>query len=498
MIVLPPRTSFSLLLVSLLGSASALSGAAPAKVSFNRDIRPIMSDTCFHCHGFDAKTREAGMRLDLREEALKPTRTAARPIVPGQPGESEIIRRIFDAGDPMPPADAHKTLTPEQKELFRRWVAEGATYEKHWAFVPPVRAPLPKTNAAKWPRTALDHFVLARLEAEKIAPAPAAAPETWLRRASFDLIGLPPTPAELDAFTADVKKRGDAAFTAAADRLLASPHYGERQAIEWLDAARYADTHGFNNDSSRSMWRWRDWVIDAFNANLPYDRFITEQIAGDLLPAPTLEQRIATGFARNHVISSEGGIIDEEYRLEYVADRVRTLSTAWLGLTMECAKCHDHKFDPIPTRDYYALAGILRSSEPLAGASRRHFAKWTQGLQPLAGHEVLFTDDDLLAQAAREIRVHGQSQRYTHTRVGVGGRMDTLQCAVVLAKQEGHLLSDADDACDAALQDVPALNHRHRVRTVAHQITQQCNLGGAVFIRVRQAGLKGLNIGVDV
>jgi hypothetical protein len=342
--------------------AATAGAAAPAPIEFNRDIRPILSENCFYCHGQDANHREAKLRLDERDSAVA-DRDGRFVIAPGKPEESELIFRLLskDPEEQMPPPTANKHVTPEQIALLRRWVAEGATYEKHWAFVPPARAPLPKVKAARWPRTALDHFVLARLEAEQLAPAPAAAPETWLRRASFDLIGLPPTPAELDAFAADVKRRGDAAFTAAADRLLASPHYGERQAIEWLDAARYADTHGFNNDSSRSMWRWRDWVIDAFNANLPYDRFITEQIAGDLLPAPTLEQRIATGFARNHVISSEGGIIDEEYRLEYVADRVRTLSTAWLGLTMECAKCHDHKFDPIKQKDFYQLSAFFNN-----------------------------------------------------------------------------------------------------------------------------------------
>jgi hypothetical protein len=261
----------------------------------------------------------------------------------------------------MPPPESHKSVTPAQVAVLRQWIAEGAPFQKHWAFITPQRPELPKVAKANWPRNAIDRFVLARLEREKLTPSAEATPEAWLRRASFDLVGLPPTVAELDAFAADVARRGNVAYEAAADRLLASPHYGERQAIEWLDAARYADTHGFNNDSARTMWRWRDWVIDAFNTNLPYDRFITEQIAGDLLPKPSLEQRIATGFARNHVISSEGGIIDEEYRVEYVADRVRTLSTGWLGLTMECAKCHDHKFDPVTQRDYYQLFAFFNN-----------------------------------------------------------------------------------------------------------------------------------------
>ena len=364
------RRLFSLVLAAL----SSAAGGEPARLEFNRDIRPILSENCFHCHGQDANRREAKLRLDDRDDATR-ERDGRFVIAPGKPDDSELLIRLLskDADEQMPPPSSNKHVTPEQIALLRRWIAEGATYQKHWAFIPPQRAPLPTLTTAHWPRTALDHFILARLERENLAPAPAAAPETWLRRASFDLIGLPPTPAELDAFAADVKKRGESAYTTAVDRLLASPHYGERQAIEWLDAARYADTHGFNNDSSRTMWRWRDWVIDAFNANLPYDRFMTEQIAGDLLPddalrssgpdlrAARLDALIATGFARNHVINSEGGIIDEEYRLEYVADRVRTLSTAWLGLTMECAKCHDHKFDPIKQKDFYQLSAFFNN-----------------------------------------------------------------------------------------------------------------------------------------
>ncbi len=350
------RISFTL---AMMVTASA---AAPAPLEFNRDIRPILSENCFHCHGQDASKREAKLRLDERESAGR-ERDGFTVIVPGNPDESELIQRITskDSAEVMPPPDSHKSLTPAQVDVLRRWISEGAAYQKHWAFETPRRAELPGVRATTWPRHAIDRFVLARLEREGLAPSGEAKPETWLRRVSFDLTGLPPEPALIDAFVADVKQRGEVAYAAAVDRLLASPHYGERQAIEWLDAARYADTHGFNNDSARSMWRWRDWVIDAFNANLPYDRFITEQLAGDLLPKPTLDQRIATGFGRNHVINSEGGIIEEEYRVEYVADRVRTLSTAWLGLTMECARCHDHKFDPVSQKDYYQLFAFFNN-----------------------------------------------------------------------------------------------------------------------------------------
>ncbi|HEY2341699.1 MAG TPA: DUF1549 domain-containing protein, partial [Chthoniobacteraceae bacterium] len=346
----------------LLASAAASWAENAPRLEFNRDIRPILSENCFYCHGQDPKHREAKLRLDSPEEATRDLGGYAA-IVPGKPSESELVDRITtdDADDQMPPPKSNRHLTPAQKATLQRWIAEGAIYQKHWAYTPPQSVEPPPVRTAQWPRNPIDRFVLARLESEGLAPSPEVAPEIWLRRASFDLIGLPPEPKEINGFLADVTARGEAAYGDAADRLLASERFGERQAIEWLDTARYADTHGFNNDSARSMWRWRDWVIDAFNSNLPYDQFITDQLAGDLLPSPTLEQRIATGFGRNHVINSEGGIIEEEYRVEYVADRVRTTSLAWLGLTLECSRCHDHKFDPLTQRDYYRFFAFFNS-----------------------------------------------------------------------------------------------------------------------------------------
>jgi hypothetical protein len=336
--------------------------ARAAELTFNRDIRPILSENCFYCHGQDPKHREAKLRLDLPETAYRDLGGYAA-VVPGKPDKSEVIARLMSGDDEkrMPPPKSGKHVSPAQIQTLRRWIASGAVYEKHWAFQTPRRPALPVIKQNAWPKNAIDYFVLARLEAEGLPPSKEAAPEKWLRRASFDLIGLPPSPSEIDQFLADVRARGEAAYEAAADRLLASERFGERRAIEWLDVARYADTHGFNNDSTRSMWRWRDWVIEAFNANKPYDQFIIEQLAGDLLPNPTLDQRLATGFCRNHVINSEGGIIDEEYRVEYVADRVRTTSTAFLGLTMECSRCHDHKFDPILQKDYYRLFAFFNN-----------------------------------------------------------------------------------------------------------------------------------------
>ena len=344
-----------------LGSLAVATAQEKARLNYGRDVRPILSENCFFCHGQDPKKRMAGLRLDSSEGATA-DRGGHAAVVAGKPEASLMYQRIT-AEQParrMPPVYSNRTLTAEQIAILKRWIAEGGEYSKHWAFVPPQRPPVPETGDG-WVAQPIDAFVLKRLQAEGLRPGPAASPATWLRRVSLDLTGLPPSPAELDAFSEEARTRGEAAYTSAVDRLLASPRYGERMAMDWLDVARYADTHGFNNDAARSMWRWRDWVIQSFNDNMPYNRFLTEQLAGDLLPNATLDQRIATGFGRNHVINSEGGIIEEEYRVEYVTDRVRTLGMAWLGLTLECAHCHDHKFDPITQRDHYRFFAFFNS-----------------------------------------------------------------------------------------------------------------------------------------
>ena len=350
------------LVLALLGFCRPNLAADGSDLNYGRDVRPILSENCFPCHGQDGKKRMAGLRLDTFESATV-DRAGHAALVPGKPESSEIYLRITaaQAARRMPPAFSNRILTADQIAILRRWIQEGGLYAKHWAFVPPVRPAVPQVSDAAWIKQPIDAFVLKRLESEHMRPSPDAPPWAWLRRVSLDLIGLPPSPAEVDSFAADVKKRGEAAYQVQVDRLLASPRYGERMAIDWLDVARYADTHGFNNDAARSMWRWRDWVIQSFNGNMPYDRFITEQLAGDLLPNPTLDQLIATGFGRNHVINSEGGIIDEEYRIEYVTDRVRTLGMAWLGLTLECAHCHDHKFDPLTQRDHYRVFAFFNN-----------------------------------------------------------------------------------------------------------------------------------------
>ena len=328
--------------------------AANEKISFNRDIRPIMSDTCFHCHGFDAKTREAGMRLDVRDEALKPTKTEALPIVPGRPEASEIINRIFDDRDPMPPVDAHKPLTPAQKELLRRWVAEGAVYEPHWAYAPLVQPPVP--TPARGDLNPIDAFIRTRLAEKQIKPSPVADKSRLLRRVTLDLTGLPPTPEEMATFLADPAPD---AYEKHVERLLASPRHGERMAVWWLDIARFTDTVGFHGDQNQRIFPYRDYVIHAFNANKRFDQFTIEQLAGDLLPNPTIEQRVATGYNRLNMMTREGGAQPKEYLAKYGAERVRSVAAAWFGSTFGCAECHDHKFDPIKTRDFYELQSFF-------------------------------------------------------------------------------------------------------------------------------------------
>ncbi|MBI1915380.1 MAG: DUF1553 domain-containing protein [Planctomycetes bacterium] len=356
--------AFSLpaLLVATLVAAPTLSRAdAPTRpqVEFNRDIRPILSDTCFACHGPDKAKRKADLRLDTEDGAFA-DRGGYRPLVPGKPEQSELYQRITAAlpSERMPPARSGRKLTTKQIELIRHWIEQGAKWQKHWAFLPPRREPLAKVRNTTWGRNGIDAWVLERLEREGLSPSPEADRATLIRRVTLDLTGLPPTPAEVDAFLAD---RSPGAYEKVVDRLLASPRYGERMAVLWLDAARYADSNGYQSDGERIMWRWRDWVLDAFNANMPFDQFTIEQLAGDLLPRPTLEQRIATGFNRNHRGNAEGGIIPEEYAVEYVVDRVDTTATVWLGVTLGCARCHSHKYDPFTQKEYYQLFAFFNN-----------------------------------------------------------------------------------------------------------------------------------------
>ena len=353
--------TLSRLLAVLSVAGTPLAGAGAGAADFNREVRPILSDKCYACHGPDAKSLEGKLRLDLRASATAPAESGATAIVPGRPEKSALIERIesTDKDERMPPPKSHKTLHAAERAVLKRWIEAGAPYEKHWAFVPPVRPPVPEIRNSQFVvRNSLDAFIIARLQRADLAPAPEAERERLLRRVTFDLTGLPPTPEELDAFLADQQP---GAYERQVDRLLASPRYGERMAVRWLDVARYGDTNGYLHDVKRTGWPWRDWVIKSFNDDLPFDRFVIEQVAGDLLPDATPEQVLATAFCRNHLITAEGGTIAAEYLNEYAADRVQTVGTAFLGLTLNCCRCHDHKFDPLKQEDFYGLQAYFNS-----------------------------------------------------------------------------------------------------------------------------------------
>jgi len=342
-------------------------------VNYSQHVRPVLSDVCYACHGPDAASRQAGLRLDRRESAFGELDSGYTAVVPGKPDESELYFRIT-SDDPdirMPPPDVHKQLKPEQVKAIRRWIEQGAAWEEHWSFVAPTRPELPKVDNADWPRGPIDRFILARLEQENLKPSPPADRVTLLRRVTFDLTGLPPTPEQVEAFLAD---DSPGAYEKVVDRLLASPHYGEHMARFWLDAVRYADTHGLHFDNYREMWPYRDWVVRALNNNLPYDRFLTWQLAGDLLPDPTLDQLIATGFNRCHVTTNEGGSIKEEVYTRNVVDRTVAAGTVAMGLTMDCTRCHDHKYDPLTQRDFYSMFAFFNSIDggPMDGNRKDH------------------------------------------------------------------------------------------------------------------------------
>ncbi|MHC5536998.1 PSD1 and planctomycete cytochrome C domain-containing protein, partial [Singulisphaera rosea] len=355
------------LLWSQLGTTVLILGLAQVRVfaadvvDFNRDIRPILSGKCFTCHGPDQPRRKAGLRLDTSEGTFQPAKSGNRAVVPGKLDESEIFRRITsdDDDERMPPTKDGKPLTSQEVGLFKAWITQGAPYGKHWAFVPPVKPEAPRAGDGTWRRNGIDDFILDRLEKEGLHPSSEADKVTLLRRLSLDLIGLPPGIAEIDRF---VSNQASDAYETEVERLLASPHYGERWARVWLDAARYADSDGYEKDKSRQVWFYRDWVINAINRDLPYDRFIVEQIAGDLLPSATQDQVVATGFLRNSMINEEGGVDPEQFRMEAMFDRMDAIGKGILGLTIQCAQCHSHKFDPLTQDEYYGLFAFLNNT----------------------------------------------------------------------------------------------------------------------------------------
>ncbi|WP_442484814.1 PSD1 and planctomycete cytochrome C domain-containing protein [Aeoliella sp. SH292] len=349
-----------LTLVGCLAVVGAASGET--RIDYNRQIRPLLSDRCFQCHGPDEATREAGLRLDDREAATSETDSGITAIVPGNVDESEFVARIAtsDHGLLMPPAESGKSLNAEEIALLKQWISEGAEYQPHWAFIAPKAIEPPAVSKPEWPRGPIDQFILAKLESEKLTPSPEADRVTLLRRVTLDLTGLPPTPEEVEAYIADESPE---AYERLVDRLLASPHYGEHMARYWLDAVRYGDTHGLHLDNYREMWPYRDWVVRAMNSNVPWDRFTLMQIAGDMLPEATLDDQIASGFNRCHVTTNEGGSITEEVHIRNVVDRVSTTGSVFLGLTMGCAVCHDHKFDPISARDFYSMSAYFNNMD---------------------------------------------------------------------------------------------------------------------------------------
>ena len=335
---------------------SAAAAGADGRLEFNRDVRPILSENCFACHGPDSASRKADLRLDRREAAVE-----AGAIVPGNVEESALVERVFstEKGEVMPPRSTKKTLTAQQKETLKRWIASGAEYQPHWSFIAPKRPAPPAVKDESWVRNPVDRFILAKLEERGLKPSPEADRRTLARRLSLDLTGLPPSPEDVDAF---VKDNAPDAYERFVDRLLNSERWGEHRGRYWLDAARYADTHGIHFDNYRENWVFRDWVINAFNRNMPFDRFTVEQLAGDLLPNRTLDQQVASGFNRCNITTNEGGVIPEEYLVLYTRDRTETASAVWLGLTANCAVCHDHKFDPLTQREFYELAAFFNNT----------------------------------------------------------------------------------------------------------------------------------------
>ncbi len=392
--------------LAFVGRISTTNAAEP--VDFNRDIRAILADNCYACHGPDAKEIQGGLRLDLPEVATKPAESGAVAIVPGKSEKSELVRRVFskDESEKMPPADSHKKLTAAQQDLLKRWITEGAEYKDHWAFLRPAKTELPTVRNAAWITSPIDHFVLAQLEAKALNPSAQASRETLIRRVSLDLRGFPPTLKEIDRFLND---DSTTAYENMVDRMLASPHFGEKMARIWMDLARYGDTNGFHYDSTRQVWLWRDWVINAFNTNMPFDRFTVEQLAGDLLPNATLDQKVASGFNRNTRYNEEGGADPEEWRVEYAKDRTRTLGQVWLGLTVGCAECHSHKYDPITQKEFYQFYAFFNSlDEPGAQGHRQKYPPLIEVPTPMHNATIAKLEAEI---AATKIRIREELAR---------------------------------------------------------------------------------------
>ncbi|MEJ6572844.1 MAG: PSD1 and planctomycete cytochrome C domain-containing protein [Akkermansiaceae bacterium] len=419
----PSHPSFCPTYCAFIAALALLSGIPAYGVDFNRDIRPILSDKCFHCHGPDHETREEDLRLDTFEGA---TETAV--IKPGKPGESEFMKRILNA-DPdevMPPPKSHKKITKKEAELLRQWIAEGAEYKDPWTYLDPVKSPTPTVKNASWPSNWVDHFILARLETKGLSPSPDADPVTLVRRLHFDLVGLPPTPKQVKGFTVAAAKNLQSAVEAEVDSLLASPHYGERLAIYWLDLVRYADTVGYHGDQPHNISPYRDYVINALNSNVAFDQFTREQLAGDLLPNPSQNQIVATGYNRLLQTTHEGGLQEAEYRAIYQADRVRNVSAVWMGATIGCAECHDHKYDPYSAKDNYQLAAFFADID-----DESHFKVGTNALPTKRPPEIVVLNDkhaqERLQSLDAQLAVLAGGKEKTITDLGEQQRILKLQ-----------------------------------------------------------------------
>ena len=446
-----PLAIFALFALTITGCTSELPRdvaqayrALPQEVDFNFDVQPILSDRCYTCHGPDENTREAGLRLDQEEGAIATLpESGRRAVVPDSIHKSELVARILhqDAGELMPPPDSKLTLTATEKATLIKWIEQGAEWKEHWAFVAPEK-PVPPAIPASWGNNEIDAFIWTQLKANQAAPSPKADKATLLRRVTLDLTGLPPTFEELDQFLADDAPE---AYERAVDRLIASTAYGQRWAWDWLDIARYADTNGFQGDPTRSMWPWRDWVVDAINANMPFDQFTVEQLAGDLLPNATKDQILATAFNRNHMYNGEGGRIPEETRVENVFDRVETLGTAWLGLTVNCSRCHDHKFDPLTQREYYQLFDYFNQTSEEGGSYSGKVPPYLDMSQP-EDQEIIRSLKNKLDQVANQVfqvekkifpRADGQSAAESPNAKGlIGENVDALR--VHPSKRSGY------------------------------------------------------------
>ncbi|MEK6235370.1 MAG: DUF1549 domain-containing protein, partial [Planctomycetales bacterium] len=397
-------------------------GFADEEVDFSRRIRPLLAEKCFACHGLDEKERESDLRLDTKDGLFSKVESGGVAVTPGAAAKSAVYQRLIskDADERMPPADA-KQLKPEEIDLIKRWIDQGAKWKQHWSLVAPVRSPLPKVSDASWPRNEIDRFVMAKLDREGRKPAAEADRTVFLRRATLDLTGLPPTLGEIDRFLAN---QSDDAHEKAVDRLLNSPHYGEHMGRYWLDAARYGDTHGLHLDNFRQMWPYRDWVIKAFNSNMPFDQFTIEQLAGDLLPNATLDQKVATGFNRCNVTTNEGGVIPAEYHVHYTNDRVATMSTVWMGISMGCVTCHEHKFDPFEMKDFYQLYAFFNSLDgPVMDGNKQDSAPVVKFVSEAQQTE-LASLDSRVASLARGLEAPlpkiDQAQREWETRLQKG------------------------------------------------------------------------------